>query len=128
MWGIGVGARIPSRYGLRIPDALKQELSETSQAGKCFIGMNFCRSLQEYLVDYSLTVGSSPVLQTDLPNTAFYKNTDYLDETISIDTRTEAVKQAEQEFLKKEGIISSEPTASTGTAPQDNVPSRNQSI
>ena len=104
-----MAARIPSRYGVRIPTFLKDEMSDTSQASKCFVGGKFCRSLQEFLVDYSLTTGASPIIQTDAPNTAFYKNQDYLDESIAVSNTTAASKQADDDLLLKEGIMTTVP-------------------
>lgn len=102
-----MAGRIPSRYGISLPKFIQDELSETSQASKCFVLRRFSRTLQEFMVDVSLTTGASPIIQTDSPTTAFWKKEDYLDESIKVSNTTEASKQADQDLLQKQGIIGS---------------------
>lgn len=49
------------------PEDIERELSGTSKATDCFAGQKFSRLLQEYLVEYSLTVSATNLVLSDEP-------------------------------------------------------------
>lgn len=84
-------ARVPSRYGLSIPKDISPELSPDSLASNCFIGQKFSKSLQEFLVDYSLSIGTSPMIQTDSPYVQEWRDEEFLSITpVPVDNKEEA--------------------------------------
>lgn len=49
------------------PTDIEQELSKTDLVLDCFAKQKFSVSLQRYLVEYSLTVSATPLVQSDEP-------------------------------------------------------------
>lgn len=58
---------VPQRFILSVPTDIKREMSDTSGATECFVNGRFSELLQSYIVNYSLSVGSSNYLLTDEP-------------------------------------------------------------
>lgn len=57
----------PARFILSIPTDLEEEMSNVSGATQCFVDGKFSKMLQSYMINYSLSVGSSQLLLTDEP-------------------------------------------------------------
>ncbi len=49
------------------PTDVLEELSNTSAAEDCFAGQKFSRKLQQYIVEYSLTLSATKLVLSDEP-------------------------------------------------------------
>ena len=114
-----MAARIPSRYGISIPEDIKNEMSDNSLAKNCFVKQGFSRALQEYLVDYSLSV-NSPLVMTDYPYNQDWRDRDVLPASIQpvpVDNPKEVVKEEQKVTPTPVGATSS--TVTQQPTPRD---------